>query len=60
MSEARNVCAIHIRLLMSVSLNMSLRNNFLGYKYLNSDVDPDPEFEIFLTLDPGWKNSYPG
>jgi hypothetical protein len=24
------------------------------------DTDPDPGFKIFLTLDPGWKNSDPG
>ncbi len=24
------------------------------------DVDPDPRSGIFLTLDPGWKNSDPG
>ncbi len=24
------------------------------------DADPDPGFEIFLTLEPGWKNSDPG
>jgi hypothetical protein len=24
------------------------------------DVDPDPGSAIFLTLDPGWKNSDPG
>jgi hypothetical protein len=38
-----------------------LRNNFLDFKLLKFfDADPDPGSGIFLTLDLGCKNSYPG
>jgi hypothetical protein len=33
------------------------KTNFLGYKFF--DADPNPGSGIFLTLDPGWKNSDP-
>ncbi len=36
-----------------------LRNNFFRLKKLKF-FDADPGSEIFLTLDPGWKNSDPG
>jgi hypothetical protein len=29
-------------------------------KFFDADPDPDPGSGIFLTLDPGWKNWYPG
>jgi hypothetical protein len=38
-----------------------LRNNFLGLNILKFvDAGPDLGSGIFLTLDPGWKNSDPG
>ncbi len=38
-----------------------LRDNVLDFKLLKFfDTDPDQGSGIFLTLDPGWKSSYPG
>jgi hypothetical protein len=38
----------------------SLEKVFWVKKYFNSPADPDLGSGIFLTLDPGWKNSDPG
>jgi hypothetical protein len=41
---------------ISESLETIFRLRILKFFY----SDPDPGSEIFLTLDPGWKNSDPG
>jgi hypothetical protein len=45
----------------SVYYFLKLSISFFWFKILKFfDADPDPGFDIFLYLDPGWKNSDTG